>query len=117
MQKSHGMYTNQPNPTRILCYLTVGKDQLIAGGCYFIVTYSDSALRYPQIETLVFVGLNVLPDDLERDQVWYFQDPDSYCEFGKFFLSDDKERFKVTTMREETLELVLDFDGLAVEFK
>ena len=87
--------SNRQNPANtvdsdiegILKKSTMNKSELIENGCYFFVSYSDETMQYPLIETLVYVGVNVLSGDDDEIPMWYFQDPDSFSERGKFYLT------------------------------
>ena len=50
------------------------------GEVYFFVTYSDTAMRFPLIESYVFLGMNFSDEDLAN--TWYFQPADDYNQFG-----------------------------------
>jgi hypothetical protein len=53
------------------------------GEVYFRVTYPGASMRYPLIESLVFVGKNLSDEDIE--DTWYFQFADSYTQSGSIF--------------------------------
>ncbi len=54
--------------------------QFLAGQIYFFVTYCDPQLRYPIIESYVFLGMNLSDEDLE--DTWYFQPAPDFVNFG-----------------------------------
>lgn len=54
--------------------------QFLAGQLYFFVTYCDPQLRYPIVESYVFLGMNLSDEDL--DDTWYFQPALDYVRFG-----------------------------------
>src|SRR5258708_37520781 len=49
--------------------------ELKVGDVYFSVQYFEDEMRFPVVETLIFVGLNLEPED---DGRVYFQDVESY---------------------------------------
>jgi hypothetical protein len=53
----------------------ISASELAIGAVYFAVTCVDDDMLIPTVETLVFVGRNLSPDDVEQV---YFQDVDSY---------------------------------------
>jgi len=64
----------------------VSASYLREGQIYFAVTYVDNEMLVPVMETIVFIGRNLEPDDL--DQV-YFQDIWSHREGVSYSESDD----------------------------
>ena len=78
-----------------------------------MVSYFDQGMRFPDIETYVFVGNNLLEDDGGEDMsYWYFQDAESYAEQGIFTQIEDKASREVMRADEEALEMFFDYDGL-----
>jgi hypothetical protein len=72
------------------------------GEPYFLVHYADKKYKYPDITTLVFIGMN-LEDDGEQDK-WFFQDPHSYVESGAYpFMSRGKIDVEVYDFPEDQL--------------
>ena len=55
----------------------VSASELDKGAVYFAVNYVDDDMLIPLVETLVFVGKNLEPEDVG---VAYFQDVESYRE-------------------------------------
>jgi hypothetical protein len=55
----------------------VRSNDLRQGETYFALTYADSEMLTPTIETLVFIGKNLEPDDTDEA---YFQDLNSFQE-------------------------------------
>jgi hypothetical protein len=85
---------------------------LVIGNCYFLVSYFDQGMRFPDIETYVFVGSNLLEGDAGDVSYWYFQDAESYAEQGIFTQIEDKASREVMRADEEALEMFFDYDGL-----
>jgi hypothetical protein len=57
----------------------VSAGDLKEGEVYFAVNYVDDNMLIPTLETLVFVGRNLDPNDVETDvRKVYFQDVESY---------------------------------------
>jgi hypothetical protein len=53
----------------------VSAAELKEGTVYFAINYVDEDMLIPVVETLVFIGKNLLPDDVGKA---YFQDVESY---------------------------------------
>jgi len=49
------------------------------GEVYFRVTYPGSSMKYPRIESFVFVGKNLSDENIEDS--WYFQFADLYAQY------------------------------------
>jgi len=85
-------------------------ENLVAGQSYFIMSFYDHGFRTPEIRTVIYIGKNLLKQG-KKDE-WYFQDADSYIEYGSFFkLPKEMERV-VHVMDEESLSLIRDLAGL-----
>lgn len=65
-------------------------DQFLVGDLYFRVKYAEHLLKYPQLDSFVFVGKNLSKDDLE--DTWYFQFADSYAKHGSIAGSSGADR-------------------------
>jgi len=50
------------------------------GGLYFWIQYADRKQLLLVPESVVFLGKNL--DSTKTDDLWYFQDPRSYCFYG-----------------------------------
>lgn len=94
----------------------VDKQSLKVGTCYFLVTYSDHKLQIPKIDSLIYVGKNLL-DSRTGNDIWYFQDAESYLTNGSFNVSNNKDpnRRVIVADDEESLDIYLDLDGLIEE--
>jgi hypothetical protein len=93
----------------------VDKIELVEGKSYFLVWYYDGGLSIPDIETYIYVGIDLLPDDkLSEESSWYFQNPDTYFKRGKFIDVNGDNDLGVLVADEETLEMIYDLDGLIV---
>jgi hypothetical protein len=65
----------KPHPTY------VNHKLLKEGRVYFVVSFIDNDLLVPELQSIVFIGRNLLPDD--RSKI-YFQDFSSYQEGARF---------------------------------
>lgn len=88
------------------------KTTLITGNCYFMVSYFDQEMRFPDIESYIYVGTNLLESDEADNPYWYFQDAESYVEQGVFTQIEDKTSRKLVRADEDALEMFFDYDGL-----
>jgi len=82
------------------------------GELYFRLTYPDAGMRYPKIETFVFVGKNLGSEDTE--DTWYFQFADSYAKHGSILETTGGDR-RVSRATRRDLGDMLDQEGLARE--
>jgi hypothetical protein len=84
------------------------------GDLYFRLTFSDPEMRYPQIETFVFVGKNLSDEDTE--DTWYFQFSSDYAANGSVRRgAPEGQRVSLATARD--LDDMLDLDGLVQELE
>lgn len=83
---------------------------LKVGDPYFMISFFDEAGVIPKIETLVYVGCNLLDDRSEKD-IWYFQAPSSYLSMGLFHTLPAGD-YDVYEMDSKGLEMVYDLDEL-----
>jgi hypothetical protein len=98
---------------------SAGKDsaQLSIGSTYFLLGYYDSELKYPFIESFVYVGQNLFDDDKNTQSIaYYFQDARSYLEHGTDVRSNNAD---VRFLRQEQndLEGILSINQLVSELK
>jgi hypothetical protein len=78
-------------------------DQFIVGEVYFRVTYPGPSLKYPLVESFVFVGKNLSDEDTE--ETWYFQFADSYAKSGSIVGSSGGDRRVACVSRNELHEM------------
>lgn len=57
-------------------------EQLERGQAYYRLTYADPELTIFGIEPMVYVGINIFPDDDSGGAIYYFQDTASYLTRG-----------------------------------
>ena len=69
----------------------VSARDLQEGSIYFAVTFVDDKMLIPLIETVVFVGKDLEPDD---QTAFYFQDVESYLEGVRWGTSDELAQFQ-----------------------
>ena len=55
------------------------------GEIYFRLVYPDPDLLYPEIESFVYIGMNLSDEDSE--DTWYFQFSNDYAKNGSFLES------------------------------
>ncbi len=56
--------------------------ELQTGQAYYRITYADPALTIPSVKALIYIGVNILPDDDADVVMYYFQDTVSYFARG-----------------------------------
>ena len=84
-------------------------DEYIDGEVYFRVSYPDAGLKYPQIDSFVFIGKNLSAED--ENNTWYFQWLDSYAKFGSVLNTDLGNR-KVSILEENDLDEMMTLEKL-----
>jgi len=89
------------------------EDAMEPGDCYFFISYFDAQMRIPEIETYVYVGKNVLPDDEQSGKdIWYFQHPKTYLSHGPFHQNPPGD-YGVVQVGVDVLDTtVRDFEGI-----
>ena len=89
-----------------------GPDDLKEGECYFEISFWDTQCEIPCIETWIYVGKNLLTGGETLDDLWYFQDPESFLKHGSFVhLSADTEH-DVITAEADAVRGFYNFEGL-----
>ncbi len=63
--------------------------------CYYDLSSYDSCGKYPRIDTCIYIGKNLVKDDRDDEDEWYFQDPDSFFEYGVYTSYSEDERKKI----------------------
>jgi hypothetical protein len=76
------------------------------------VTYPEPALKFPRIESFVFVGKNLSEEDTE--DTWYFQFADSFANDGSILTNAGGDR-RVSCLTEGDLPDMLDDQRLLKE--
>ncbi|MBS0422782.1 MAG: hypothetical protein JSR66_34060 [Proteobacteria bacterium] len=87
-------------------------DRFREGEVYFRVTYPDSNMHYPRIESFVFVGKSLSDEDTE--ETWYFQFVDSFAQYGSILEGPRGDR-RVSCVNLSDLDDMLDDEGLLKE--
>lgn len=87
----------------------------VEGEVYFRITYPDSGLMYPKIESLVFLGLNLADDDSQNS--WYFQFADSFARDGPVGKGTRGEYRRVAIVTESDLAEMLSLDDAVNELR
>jgi len=59
--------------------------EFVVGHPYFLLSYLDDEYRFPEIVTIVYLGMN-LEEGVEwhDDDLWFFQDAESYLKIGPY---------------------------------
>jgi hypothetical protein len=57
-----------------------GDDIFVVGQVYFEVKYPERSMKYPLVESFVFLGKNLSDEDTE--ETWYFQYAQSFAKDG-----------------------------------
>jgi len=92
------------------------EDSFIVGQVYFEVKYPDEALKYPLIESFVFIGKNVLDEDTDETQVWYFQPAKSFAKQGSVLETRKGDR-QVAGLKKHELAEMFDEERLFQKLK
>src|SRR5215831_10098964 len=85
----------------------VDANDLKVGEVYFFLNYVDDNLLIPTMETVVFIGKNLEPEDVG---LLYFQDVQSYREGVRFDATVDDERMTISTALETGARHLFEFE-------
>jgi hypothetical protein len=85
----------------------VAKDDLKEGAIYFFVSFVDDEMLIPTMETVVFVGKDLEPDDIGRV---YFQDVYSFREGITYSTPNEKNYAEFHAGSEDELGHVFEYD-------
>ena len=77
------------------------------GGRYFLVGYYDDNLTLPSIETLIYLGRNLL-GEAGRDERWYFQEAESFARNGRVVPHAGRDNEDILAVPHDHLKDVLD---------
>lgn len=72
---------------------------LITGSVYFTVQFVDHELLVPEVRPVVFIGKDLMPEDMGK---LYFQDAESYHQGVRFGSPEDDEAVFFSQNDEET---------------
>lgn len=100
----------QKDTLRILSWYEPMTVELEKGKAYFDVSYSDDDLIIPNIETLIYVGKDIL-----ESGKYYFQTPGCYFQNGPFYTVTDesiKAELEIVSMDECWAEMLETIDTL-----
>lgn len=86
--------------------------RFLVGDVYFFVTYCDTRMRYPVVESYIYLGYCLSDDDDEG--TWYFQPAADYVRNGSALEGSERPVFCAT--KSEVSEFV-DEDELYVILK
>lgn len=91
----------------------IDPESLKVGQCYFMVSYLDNSMRIPEIETYIYVGKNLYPEDGNNGRnFWYFQNPETYLKTGAFNEQPPGDHGVLRAMENILEAMCNDFDGL-----
>jgi len=85
----------------------VSSTELTEGSVYFAVNYVDDEMLTPMMETVVFVGRNLEPDDVGTV---YFQDVESYREGIRYGQNSQDEWAEFQTGSEKEIGHIFNFE-------
>jgi hypothetical protein len=91
------------------------KDRFEVGHCYFLVGYYDPRFRFPYIQTFIYIGKNLDNPQRKTEDLWFFQEPQSFIERGPTLPRDGVESPEITVVRKDGLEGFADWSGLVKE--
>lgn len=86
----------------------VSADELQKGSVYFFVNFADEEMLIPTVDTVVYVGGNLEPGDV--DQV-YFQDVDSFRRSVQYESAEDGDAAVFQCGSRNELGHVFTFEG------
>lgn len=87
--------------------------ELQVGKPYFLFAFLDSDLKFPSIDTFVYIGMNILGENSSKDDArWYFQAAESYIDSGPFNPKTQKITNQLITVAEDLLKELLTYNEL-----
>jgi hypothetical protein len=86
----------------------VSLSELKAGDVYFSVLYYDDEMRFPVVETLVFIGQNLEPEDNSRV---YFEDLESYFAGVRYDTSTQEDGAVFYAQEEKYLNHIFEYEN------
>jgi hypothetical protein len=86
--------------------------ELKEGFCYFQLGFSHTESEIPCIETWIYIGKNLSSHDDYRDDLWYFQDPESFQTHGSFLNLAPNIEHQVITADADAVIGFFSFEGL-----
>jgi len=92
----------------------IHKESLMEGDFYFLVHYVTNKLSIPEIETLIYLGIN-MGDNFVIGEIdeYYFQDSESYQRHSSI-LNKKCEEGEIHILNEAQLAMIFDINGLIV---
>lgn len=84
-------------------------NSFVLGEVYFRVTYPDPQMRYPTVESFVFLGKNLSDED--AGETWYFQPASDFGRYGSALDPGVQARPVVCAMAAEAVDMI-DMDRL-----
>jgi hypothetical protein len=88
------------------------EDGFEIGHCYFLLGHYDRRFRFPYIQTFVFIGKNLDNPQRKSEELWFFQEPQSYIERGASVPRDGIDSPEITMVKKDGLEGFVDWSGL-----
>lgn len=65
--------------------------EFVIGHPYFLLSYLDNEFRFPEIISVVYLGMNLEEGvDQGEDDLWFFQDAASYLSAGPYMGSNEE---------------------------
>jgi len=97
----------------------VNVNDLVIGKPYFIFRFFDMSIRYPKIDTMIYIGkcLPITGYCSDKEE-YFFQDPMTYSNYGILLEHDhDDVDNQIIAIEEEDLDGFYDGLGLIEELK
>ena len=88
------------------------KQSFEVGEVYFRVKYAERSMKYPLVDSFVYVGKNLSEEDTE--DTWYFQFADSFAKFGSILDGPSGDR-RVSCLTAREVGCMLNDSALGVE--
>ena len=87
-----------------------GPHQLKEGRCYFSLEFCEQEMRFPCVQTYVYIGKNLKN---RKGEKWYFQDAESYVTRGGASSFPKAARAALVMAGEDAVNHMFDLAGLA----
>jgi hypothetical protein len=81
------------------------------GKVYFRVSYADISMRYPNIESFVYVGKNISDED--KEDAFYFQPARDFSKYGSIMNAGRTRTSPVVCVPENEMQEMMNIEELA----
>ncbi|GAA0695008.1 hypothetical protein ISN75_04425 [Dyella marensis] len=88
----------------------VDSDQLIAGTDYYMVSYAADDFSIPVMESLIFLGVNIVGEEEKDMSYLYFQDAESYRDGVRMNEKPESGTYNLYRFTPDQLDMIYEFE-------